>query len=64
MSAVSTDKKLHYGVVHISLGARHTQYCANVGRTLMIDPAQAMEDVYAAALTAQEAAIAALRGRR
>ena len=60
MSAVSTDKKLHYGVVHISLGARHTQYCANVGRTLMIDPAQAMEDVYAAALTAQEAAIAAL----
>ena len=26
----------------------------------MIDPAQAMEDVYAAALTAQEAAIAAL----
>ena len=60
MSAVSTDKKLHYGVVHISLGARHTQYCANIARTLMIDPTQEMEDVYAAALAAQEAALAAL----
>lgn len=60
MSAQSTDKKLHYGVIAVSLGARHTQYCANVGRTLMIDPSKAMENVYAAALAAQEAALAAL----
>lgn len=60
MSAVSSDKKLHYGVVHISLGARYEQYCSNVGRTLMIDPTKAMEETYAAALAAQEAALAAL----
>ena len=60
MSAVSTDKKMHYGVIHISLGARYAQYCSNVGRTLMIDPTKSMEDTYAAALAAQEAALAAL----
>ena len=60
LSAQSSDKKLHYGVVTISLGARVMQYCANVARTLMIDPTKAMEDVYAAALAAQEAALKAL----
>ena len=61
MSAQSTDKKLHYGVVAISLGARHTQYCANIARTLMIDPTKSMESVYAAVLAAQEAALGALK---
>ena len=61
MSAQSTDKKLHYGVVAISLGARHTQYCANIARTLMIDPTESMESVYAAVLAAQEAALGALK---
>ena len=60
MSAQSSDKKVHYGVICVSLGARHTQYCANIARTLMIDPSKQMEDVYAAALAAQEAALAAL----
>ena len=50
MSAESSEKKLHYGVVHLSVGARHMQYCANVGRTMMIDPSRQMEAVYAAAL--------------
>ena len=61
MSAQSSDKKLHYGVVAISLGARHTQYCANIARTLMIDPTKSMEGVYAAVLAAQEAALGALK---
>ena len=60
MSAESSEKKMHYGVVLISLGARYTQYCSNVGRTLMIDPSKSMEETYAAALAAQEAALAAL----
>jgi nucleosome binding factor SPN SPT16 subunit len=60
MSAVSSDKKMHYGVVLISLGARFQQYCGNVARTLMIDPSKAMEETYDAALAAQEAALAAL----
>ena len=60
MSAESSEKKLHYGVVHLSVGARHMQYCANVGRTMMIDPSRQMEAVYAAAVAAQEAALATL----
>ena len=60
MSAQSSEKKLHYSVVHLSVGARHMQYCANVGRTMMIDPSKQMEAVYAAAVAAQEAAISAL----
>ena len=53
MSAQSSEKKLHYSVVHLSVGARHMQYCANVGRTMMIDPSKQMEAVYAAAVAAQ-----------
>ena len=60
LSAQSTDNKLHYGVVHLSVGARYMQYCANIGRTMMIDPSKTMEEIYVAATAAQEAALAAL----
>ena len=63
-SAESKATKLHYApapaVVHMSVGARYTQYCANVGRTYMVDPTAEQEAVYAAVLAAQEAGIAAL----
>ena len=63
-SAESANTKLHYAsppaVVHMSVGARYTQYCANVGRTYMVDPTPAQEATYAAILAAQEAGIAAL----
>lgn len=60
LSAQSTDNKLHYGVVHLSIGARYMQYCVNIGRTMMIDPTKTMEEIYAAATAAQEAALATL----
>ena len=63
-SAESAGTKLHYAsppaVVHMSVGARYTQYCSNVGRTYMVDPTSAQEATYAAVLAAQEAGIAAL----
>jgi len=63
-SAESSTQKLHYApapaVVHMSIGARYMQYCANIGRTYMVDPTPAQEAVYAAVLAAQEAGIAAL----
>ena len=44
-SAESAGTKLHYAsppaVVHMSVGARYTQYCSNVGRTYMVDPTSA-----------------------
>ena len=49
-NAVCSEKKLHFGstpaVIHVSLGARHTQYCANIGRTYLIDPTETQEAVY------------------
>jgi len=30
MSASSTEKKMHYGVIVIALGARHQQVCATL----------------------------------
>ena len=63
-SAESAGTKLHYAtppaVVHMSVGARYTQYCSNVGRTYMVDPTKTQEATYAAVLKAQEAGIAAL----
>ena len=58
--ALSSDKNIDYGVVHISLGIRYHEYCSNVSRTLMFNSTKAMEETYAAALTAHEAALAAL----
>jgi nucleosome binding factor SPN SPT16 subunit len=63
-SAESSAAKLHYAsppaVVHMSIGARYTQYCANIGRTYMVDPTPAQEATYSAVLAAQEAGLAAL----
>ena len=64
-NAVCSEKKLHFGstpaVIHVSLGARHTQYCANIGRTYLIDPTETQEAVYEACLKAQKAAMEALQ---
>ena len=64
-NAVCSEKKLHFGstpaVIHVSLGARHTQYCANIGRTYLIDPTETQEAVYEACLKAQDAAVEALK---
>ena len=64
-NAVCSEKKLHFGstpaVIHVSLGARHTQYCANIGRTYLIDPTETQEAVYEACLKAQKAAVEALQ---
>ena len=64
-NAVCSEKKLHFGstpaVIHVSLGARHTQYCAHIGRTYLIDPTETQEAVYEACLKAQKAAVEALQ---
>jgi nucleosome binding factor SPN SPT16 subunit len=34
----SEDNMAHKGVFLVSVGMRHKAYCANVGRTLIVDP--------------------------
>jgi nucleosome binding factor SPN SPT16 subunit len=63
-SAGSDDKALVYepmGIIVCQLGCRYKSYCANVGRTYLIDPPRAVSDAYAALLAAHAAASAALR---
>lgn len=37
-SALSSDSQLDFGVILCSLGIRYKSYCANIGRTFLIDP--------------------------
>ncbi len=46
MSAISSDDKLRYDVIIASLGARYNMYCANVARTLLVDPSKQQEAEY------------------
>ncbi|KAI6182216.1 FACT complex subunit [Aphelenchoides bicaudatus] len=45
-SVENTDKHVHYGSIVSTLGARYLSYCANVGRTMMVEPSKDMEDIY------------------
>lgn len=60
-SRTSSEEALsHQGVILCSLGARYSQYCANVSRTLLVDPSTTQQAEYAAIAAAQSAAIGAL----
>eukprot|EP00798_Chlamydomonas_sp_ICE-L_P025578 gene25578-11229_t len=60
VSVPSDDSVLHDGVIVVSIGTRYSSYCANVGRTYLINPTKKQEDEYLALLAAQEAIIASL----
>lgn len=60
-SASSNEKNLYYGVITCSLGARYKSYCANVGRTYVINPSKGMEKLYKLVMEMQQEAINALR---
>ncbi|KAK4019969.1 hypothetical protein OUZ56_001967 [Daphnia magna] len=45
-SAVSDDKPLHFGAIVCLLGARYKSYCSNIGRTLLVNPTEKMQDTY------------------
>jgi Metallopeptidase family M24 len=50
----------HTGVIVVSLGTRYQSYCANLSRTVLINPGKSQEGQYAALLAAHDAACAAL----
>lgn len=59
-SAESDDEPLQFGVITASLGARYSNFCSNICRTLLVDPTAEQKGAYEAVLKAQSAAIDAL----
>ncbi len=60
-SAQTDDRKLKAGVILCSLGIRYKSYCANVGRTFLIDPDQTQEKNYAFLVSLQKFALTLLK---
>jgi nucleosome binding factor SPN SPT16 subunit len=53
-SAESTeDDMAHKGVLLVSLGMRYKGYCANIGRSFIVDPTKEQESVYSLLLALQ-----------
>ena len=60
-SASSNTSQLYHGTITASLGARYKSYCANVGRTYVINPNKGQEKHYKLLLEVQQEAINALK---
>ena len=60
-SASSNQSNLYHGTITASIGARYKSYCANVGRTYVINPNKGQEKHYKLLLEVQQEAINALR---
>mmetsp|Transcript_3937 Transcript_3937/g.10265 ORF Transcript_3937/g.10265 Transcript_3937/m.10265 type:complete len:1060 (+) Transcript_3937:110-3289(+) len=60
-SAASNEKNLYFSTITCSLGVRYKQYCANVGRTYIINPTKSQEKTYKILTEIQQEAISALR---
>jgi len=39
-STVSNDDRLHFGTIICAVGVRYRSYCANVSRTMFVEPSQ------------------------
>lgn len=59
-SAESDGEPLQFGVIVASLGARYSNLCSNISRTLLVDPTEEQKAAYEAVLKAHTAAIEAL----
>ncbi|RNA22609.1 FACT complex subunit SPT16 isoform X2 [Brachionus plicatilis] len=60
-SASSDKNNLHFGTIICALGFRYKNYCSNIVRTLMVDPAEQMQQNYKYLLSLEEALIDSLR---
>ncbi len=46
VGATSNEQRLRYDIILVSLGARYSSYCANLSRTLLVDPSKQQEAEY------------------
>uniref|UniRef100_A0A5S6QLI1 FACT complex subunit n=1 Tax=Trichuris muris TaxID=70415 RepID=A0A5S6QLI1_TRIMR len=58
---ISDDNNLNYGAIVCSLGLRYKQYCSNISRTLLIDPSQQLQEIYALLCSVQQKVIESLK---
>ncbi|KAI5983780.1 FACT complex subunit SPT16 [Pisolithus albus] len=49
----SADPIAHKGVILIAVGMRYKSYCANLGRSVIVDPSKEQEDIYNLLLSLQ-----------
>jgi len=60
-SAVSSEEKLHFGVIICSLGVRYRFYCSNIVRTLMVEPTEEQQNIYTYLLSLMDIVVDKLR---
>lgn len=53
-NALSDKNYLHFGAIVCSLGARYKCYCSNIGRTLLVNPSEVVQQNYSFLLNLQE----------
>lgn len=53
-NALSDKNYLHFGAIVCSLGARYKSYCSNLGRTLLVNPSEVVQENYTFLLNLQE----------
>lgn len=53
-SAISDKNNLHFGAIICSLGARYKSYCSNIARTLLVNPADEIQNNYNFLLNVEE----------
>ncbi|KAH9930997.1 FACT complex subunit SPT16 [Fomitopsis serialis] len=57
----SSDDIAHKGVFLVSLGMRYKGYCANLGRSFIVDPSKEQEAIYALLLSLQSEMLSQLK---
>ncbi|KZT03503.1 FACT complex subunit SPT16 [Laetiporus sulphureus 93-53] len=57
----TTDNIAHKGVFLVSLGMRYKGYCANLGRSFIVDPSKEQEAIYSLLLSLQAEVLAQLK---
>ncbi len=60
VSALSTDAKLKYDIITISLGSRYKNYCSNISRTFLVDPPKSVKDTYETLLVVHDTCLSAM----
>lgn len=60
-SAETTSKPLQQDIILCSMGVSYRGYCANVARTILIDPPKKVQEAYKALASAFEACLDAMR---
>ncbi|KAH7727557.1 FACT complex subunit SPT16 [Aphelenchoides avenae] len=61
LSAPSPERMIHFSAIIGMIGIRESMYCSNLGRTIMVQPTELMEELYELLLTTQAAIVDALK---